>query len=83
MTIDITIKRISIPLDPSGTLFHVTAETENGMWAETFGSKEALRAFLLGIQAGASFFGKLITTPEIPREAESEIPPEWTRRSFT
>ena len=57
--------------DPPITIFHVAIEDNRGetkgVWCDTFGSKELLRAYLRGLEAGAVMIGgKHVTRPEVP-----------------
>ena len=57
-------------LDPEITVYQVSITSAGGIgaWEETFGSRETLEAFLLGLRAGAAMYaGLYIETPEIHR----------------
>lgn len=54
--------------DPPMDYWRVEVSDARGVWTEAFGSEEALRAFLKGVQAGCSFCGVVhVPLPEIPR----------------
>jgi hypothetical protein len=41
--------------DPAIPIFKITVESGNGIWEETYGSRELVDAFLKGLQAAFSF----------------------------
>lgn len=66
------IRRFVLNIDPSVEVFHVVLEKDDGVWHESFGSEETLRAFLRGVRAGANIAsGVFICDPEVPRNAET------------
>lgn len=67
------IRRVRVMLDPSHDLFHVELTRATGGWNETYGSEEAVRAFLRGAEAGASLMSGRLQADEIPREPTRTI----------
>jgi len=69
--VEVTITPNEVGEDPSIVIFHVsiedTREGDQGIWTDTFGSKDLLNAYLRGIEAGAVMIGrKRVLRPEIP-----------------
>jgi len=56
--VEITITPQKVGDDPPITIFHVAIEINKegtgGLWTDTIASKELLRAYLRGIEAGAT-----------------------------
>jgi hypothetical protein len=50
--------------DPELKIYRVSIKTDTGEWKEVCGSKELLRHFMRGVQAGFSLKGIHITIPE-------------------
>jgi len=66
------IRRYSIRMDPSLSVFNVELHKPNGIWTESFGSEKLLRAFLRGVRAGADMSGgEFFSEPEIPSGSTS------------
>lgn len=65
--VKITITPVETKTDPPITVFSVVIEDKEGVWSDTFGSQELLRAYLRGIEAGGAMIGnKHVVRPEIP-----------------
>jgi len=62
------IKPVETKTDPAIRVYCVELTADKaGAWRETFGSREALEAFIRGLQAGASMVAKKhIRRPEMP-----------------
>lgn len=68
--VQILVKRIKIPTDPSIEVFSVEVRDEKSSWMETVPTEETLHWFLRGIQAGASMFAKeYVSLPEVPKHS--------------
>ena len=52
--IKIIVKTLLTGTSPEIEIYEVRVEDEKSEWPETFGSKEALTAFIHGVKAGAS-----------------------------
>ena len=57
--------------DPKISIYKVTIEKGNGIWEETYGSKEITEAFLQGLRAAFSFTEVgFISAPSIIKEGQ-------------
>jgi hypothetical protein len=65
-TIRAKVQRMQVEMDPPLDIFNIELMTSDGVWTESFGSEEALRTFLRGVEAGCALGGRL-EIPEIPR----------------
>ena len=54
--------------DPPIDVYTIEVSNETGVFPETFGSIEQLRAFMRGVQAGCSMFGVYISHADIPTQ---------------
>ena len=54
--------------DPPINVYTIEVSNETGVFPETFGSVEHLRAFMRGVQAGCSMFGVYISHADIPTQ---------------
>jgi len=71
---DTKVRKLMAGDDPEIPIYHVELSNDSGMWTETWGSEELLRAFLRGVQAGCSMFGVYVPAVEIPTQAEERMP---------
>lgn len=70
--LQITLSAMQAGQDPAITVYHVELQQE-GIWTETFGTQEALMAFLRGVQAAHGVAGRMLRIPEIPAPGETTV----------
>lgn len=51
------VKPLTVGDDPSIEIYHVELSHKDGIWTETFGSKEQLNAFMRGLEAASGMVG--------------------------
>ena len=71
--VEIDITPVRVDTDPPISVWQVELSNvnHNTAWSETWPTKEHLRAFLRGLQAGAAMTSNLsLRRPEIPRAEE-------------
>lgn len=61
------ITRIRVNADPPADILNIEISDDRGVWTESFGSEALARAYLQGVQAGATMNGHL-GLYEIPKE---------------
>lgn len=56
-TLEIRIEVKKAGDDPPIDIYHVELSVPSGIWTETFGSKEQLKAFMRGLEAASGMTG--------------------------
>lgn len=78
ITIQIRPRRFTT--DPPIWIYEVELLSKEGVWRETYGSREVLLAFLRGLEAAAAMLGhQAIQIPSIPPESQLELDVELER----
>lgn len=67
----VSVEAMTVGDDPPIQIYHVELSHGNGIWTETFGSKEQLDAFMKGLQAASGMAGFELKTVE-RQESEKE-----------
>lgn len=72
LTISCDPEAMRHPRGDSGSvyLFQITVETPEWVWEETFATVSEVQAFMRGMQAASSVFGKYISVPGVSVHAE-------------